>query len=396
MQSSLVGIPGPLAEHASGFAGFLAERGYAPSTASAHLYRLAELSRRLEAEGTALETLTAGAIEAIGASAPSPWTGRRARPYRHVAEYLSRCGALGRAEPVMTPVDELLADYRRWLRTERSLVDLTIKGYVLTASWFVNECCDGDRDRVLSLSPADVVAVVLRLARGYSPRTVNEFVVRLRSLFRYLYLEGLLEVPLAQATPWMAHGRASSLPRGLPPGRAELLLESCDRQSLTGSRDFAVLKVLIRLGLRRAEVAALGLDDVDWRRGELDVPGKGGFRDPLPLPVDVGEALATYLELRAEGECRKLFCHVRAPRGGVTPSDVSAIVARACERVDVQDTGTHRLRHAVATDMLRRGAPLYEIGQVLRHRDVETTAIYAKVDTAALSTLARPWPRSGK
>jgi integrase len=154
---------------------------------------------------------------------------------------------------------------------------------------------------------------------------------------------------------------------------------------------------LVRLGLRRCEVAALELSDIDWRAGEIVVPGKRGWRDQLPLPVDVGEAIVSYLELRGpDGGSRGLFVHLIAPHGRITPSDVGAIVRRACERSGIPDTGTHKLRHGIATDMLAQGAPLYEIGQVLRHRDIETTAIYAKVDLGALSTLARPWPGAVK
>ncbi len=170
------------------------------------------------------------------------------------------------------------------------------------------------------------------------------------------------------------------------------LLASCDRRTLVGRRDYAVLLLLARLGLRAGEVAGLGLDDVDWRRGELLVRGKGGRHDELPLPVDVGEALVSYLRRRPRCECRALFLRMTAPRMGLNRSTVGWVVRAACDRAGLPRVGAHRLRHTAATEMLRAGASLAEIGQVLRHREQKTTAIYAKVDRKALRALARPWP----
>jgi site-specific recombinase XerD len=318
------------------------------------------------------------------------------RSLGHVVTYLRSVGAAPfPPDPPPGPLDELLAAYERWLVTERSLAPITVHGYMHTTKGFVEWECEADIDKVLGLTAAEMAEYLRRLCRRYSARSVNEVVVRLRSFFRLLYLKGLIDTPLAQAVPWMASGRASSLPRTLPAGHAEMILTSCNRATRSGKRDFAVLKLLIRLGLRRVEVAALQLSDLDWRNGELMVPGKGGWHDPLPLPVDVGEAVVEYLEVRGrDGGSRNLFMQVIPPIGPLQRSGVGAIVRRACERCGLPDVGTHRLRHAIATEMLRRGAPLYEIGQVLRHRDIETTAIYAKVDLAALATLARPWPGS--
>ncbi len=228
--------------------------------------------------------------------------------------------------------------------------------------------------------------------RGLSPRTVNESVVRLRSFLRFLYLKGFVAAPLAQATPWMANSRAGSLPRTLDPSVGPLLLASCDRSTLVGVRDFAIISVLTRLGLRGRETAALSCADIKWRRGEVTIRGKGGVFDTLPLPADVGEALADYLERRGSMACRQVFCNVREPWGGLTTTAVRAVVRRACERTGIDDTGTHRFRHAVATELLRRGAALPEIGQLLRHHHLQTTALYAKVDMDALATVAQPWP----
>jgi integrase len=178
----------------------------------------------------------------------------------------------------------------------------------------------------------------------------------------------------------------------LEPAAIARLLASCDRRRTVGRRDYAILLLLARLGLRAREVAALELEDVDWRRGEILVRGKGGRQDRLPLPGDVGEAIVSYLRRRPRQESRALFVRVVAPSGALERSAVSGIVRSACTRAGLPRVGAHRLRHTTATEMLKAGASLPEIAQVLRHRDQKTTSRYAKVDRKALRALARPWP----
>jgi site-specific recombinase XerD len=389
----------PLEEYEGGFAAFLGEQGCAPRTTSEQVTRMRRLSRFLEAHELEARDLSVEVIDAFVAAEQR--AGRKVtttRWLRHVVDYLRSMGAVPPLPVVApSPLDELIGEYREWLVAERSVVALTVYSYMHVTRRFLAATCDGEVEALLSLTVADVVAYVRAQCLRYRARTVNSIVVALRSLFRFLYLKGHIDAPLAQAVPWMANGRASSLPKTLAPGRAQLLLSSCDTTTIVGKRDFAVLTVLVRLGLRRGEVAALELSDIDWRNGAIFVPGKGAWRDQLPLPIDVGEAIASYLCVRRpEGAGRGLFVHVVAPRGPITSTDVGAIVRRACQRSGIPDTGTHKLRHGIATDMLALGAPLYEIGQVLRHRDIETTAIYAKVDLGALATLARPWPGASK
>lgn len=216
----------------------------------------------------------------------------------------------------------------------------------------------------------------------------------LRSLLGFLYLEGTIEKPLKFAVPAVAGWRLASLPEGLAPAQVRSLLASPDRRTATGRRDFAILALLIRLGLRSCEVARLRLEDIDWHAGEILVSGKGSRWERLPLPADVGEAIAAYLRRdrpdTAQG--RSVFISINGPHRALAPSAVGAIVSRAALHAGLERINAHRLRHTAASEMLKAGASLPEIGQVLRHRRMATTAIYAKVDYEALRELARPWP----
>jgi integrase/recombinase XerD len=215
----------------------------------------------------------------------------------------------------------------------------------------------------------------------------------LKALLRFLHATGRVSASLAAAAPAAAGWHGGELPRALEPGQVERLLASCDQRTASGLRDFAMLTLLWRLGLRAGEVAACRVGDVDWRAGEILIHGKGNRQEKLPLPVDVGEALADYCcRGRPHRRCQALFLQKTAPYGPLTRNAVSQAVRQACQRAGLPPVGAHRLRHTAATEMLRAGTSLAAIGQVLRHRDVATTAIYAKVDRIALRALARPWP----
>lgn len=217
----------------------------------------------------------------------------------------------------------------------------------------------------------------------------------LRSLLRYLYVVGLIDTELAAAVPTVANRRQVGVPAVLGPGEVARLLAGCDRSTAVGLRDYAVLCLLARLGLRAGEVARLRLADIDWRAGEIVVRGKGPRTERLPLPSDVGEAVARWLKGgRPRCDLPVVITRVRAPHGSLTPSGVSNIVASACRRARLPIVHAHRLRHTAATRMLQAGASLSEVGQVLGHTSVSTTAIYGKVDYDRLVTLAQPWPVS--
>jgi len=239
---------------------------------------------------------------------------------------------------------------------------------------------------------------VVRQGRRLSPKSAQRMTSALRSFLRFLAVEGVAAASLAGAVPSVANWRLAGLPRALGPVEVAALLASCDRSTGNGLRDYAVLSVLARLGLRAGEVAGMRLEDLDWLRGEIVVRGKGGRGDRLPLPVDVGAAVAGYLSAGrpAGAGDRCVFVRVKAPHRGLTSTGVTQIVAAAGHRAGVGTVYAHRLRHSAATGMVRAGAPLAEIGQVLRHRRALTTAIYAKVDCEALRGLARPWPAGAR
>jgi len=287
-------------------------------------------------------------------------------------------------------LEELVEHYRGWLVAERSLAPATIKYYVSAARLFLSEC--GGRD-LKSLTLGEVTGFVVRQCPRFSVGAAKNLVTGLRSLLGYLYLEGLTDRQLAPAVPAPSGWHGSNLPQGLGADALAALLAGGGDASVVGRRDHAIVVMLARLGLRAGEVAVLTLDDLDWSQGEIVVRGKGNRIERLPLPVDVGEAVVSYLhDGRPLVPCRSLFLRTRAPMAGLSSPGICGVVHRACVRAGVPPVGAHRLRHSAATAMLRAGASLEEVGQVLRHRSTQVTALYAKVDFVALRTLALPWP----
>jgi integrase len=249
------------------------------------------------------------------------------------------------------------------------------------------------RADVTLLSAADVTAAIRRQCRSRSVGWVKNFATALRSLLRFLFVDGFVPLDLSGSVLSVAGWRHSGLPKALPRENLALLLASCSGQRHAARRDLAILTLMARLGLRAGEVAALDLEDIDWRAGELVVRGKGGRRDRLPLPHDVGEAIADYLRgERPDTASRRVFITAIAPRIAISAKTISGVVRCACRRCGIAPVGPHRLRHLTASEMLRGGASLAEIGQALRHQHQQTTAIYAKVDLTALAQLAMPWP----
>lgn len=394
MTASPCSITGPLAPFAAGFRIYLLDQGYAAPTVDAHLALAAHVSRWLEHEGLGLAEFTPRAAERFCQARRRE--GRTwlvsLRGVRPLLDFLDELGVIAAEEAVDTPVERLLIDFRGYLLGERGLTEGTARLYDRAGRRFLSQRSEPLAEDLAQLSAADISAFILReSARGIS--STKTAVTALRSLLRFLHVEGWIPRSLTSAVPAVAGHRDSSLPRGLEPDVVARLFEACDRDTPVGRRDLAILKVLGRLGLRAQEVADLALDDVRWRTGELAVHGKGSRLERLPLPVDVGEAVVDYLcRARPKTTCRHLFLRSCAPPVGLTSSAISKVVTSACVRAGVPPVGAHRLRHTVASDLLRRGAALVEIGQLLRHEGLSTTTIYAKVDRAELSTLALPWP----
>ena len=393
---SRVLMTGPLAPYADGFAVELRARGYTPLTTAGELRQVARLSRWLEAGGLSVAELTEERVEEFltwqraGGRHRSQWS----RPVLVcVLEVLRGLGVLGLEPPAPagSPTNRLLASFERYLLGERALADGTVRGYVMHARWFL----DGlrDDDALAGLSAGEVTGAVVRKAdSGVSVAAAQYFVSGLRAFLRFCFLEGLVAADLSPAALLVRGRRRSSLPKGISRADAKALLRSCDRRSGIGRRDYAVIVTLLRLGLRRGELARLTLDDIDWHAGELAVRGKG-CEDRLPLPADVGAAIAGYLRRgRPASDRRELFLRARAPYDPIASGTVASTVRRACRRAGIPEVGSHRLRHTAACEMVSAGVPIGRIGQVLRHQSLQTTAIYARVDVEQLRQLAAPWP----
>ena len=391
---SRVRVSGPLAEHAAGFAGFLAEAGYTPPSAANQVRLLAHLSRWLEDGGLSPGDLTGERrgefLAARREAGYKCWLSERG--LAPLTAFLRGLGAVPAAQAAAPAgaAGVLVGRYRSYLEAERGLAAGTVRYCTDEARGFLT----GREDRLADLDAAEVSGFVAAECRRRSTGSAKILVAALRSLLRFLVLEGLVTPGLQDAVPAVAGWRGGGLPKALPDGQVAALLAACDRETATGRRDYAVLVLLSRLGLRACEVSALELDDIDWRAGTVTVRGKGRRDEQLPLPADAGEALAGYLRggRAAGGASRRVFLLSRAPGGGMSADAVKAVVRNAGRRAGLPGAGAHRLRHSAATRMLRAGAPLAEIGQVLRHRSMSTTAIYAKVDHGALAQLAMPWP----
>lgn len=294
---------------------------------------------------------------------------------------------------VTTPAEGVVEGFVAHLRDVRALSQRSIEVYASGARRFLAHL--GDRD-LRGLSAADVAGALLSdVDAGRAPATVRRYGCGVRSFLRYCLAAGLIDRDLSTAALPVSGRRRSLLPSGVKPEEATALLDACDRDRAQGDRDRAVIVLMLRLGLRASEVAALRLDDINWRAGQLIVHGKRGRVVELPLPVEVGIAIATYLRdgRPVDTNAREVFLRATPPPVGLSRGGVTGIVASASQRAGIGVVRAHRLRHTAATDMLRHGAALAEIGEVLGHRSTETTAIYARVDVARLRTIARPWPK---
>lgn len=392
---SNVKVVGPLMPYSERFAQKLKDLGYTDLSVVELLRLVSHLSRWMASHGYEVadldHELVGGYCENRRAAG---YTARlTASSFERLLAFLRDEGAL--PEPAGTgpvgPDAQLLARYEAFLVNERGLVEKVVTNWVKVAVAFIAEH-PGLSSGQTMIGTAEVTAYLARELPGKTPSPARNLAAALRSFLRFLHVEGVVNAPLAQAVPHIAYRKGAGLPRFLAPAVVAQLLASCDRRTRRGRRDYAILLVLARLGLRAGEVAAMSLDDIDWRAGELVVHGKGRRKDRLPLPADVGEALVAYLRSRPRTEVRTVFLRAIAPRVALSGPAITWVVSSACERAGMPKASAHQLRHSLATDVLRTGGSLVEAGQVLRHATVGTTAIYAKVDFGALSQLVLPWP----
>jgi site-specific recombinase XerD len=389
---------GPLVPFAEGFWRELLRLGHPPGGAKHHLALMCQLNRWMLSEGLAAGELTpavAGQFVAF----------LRAGGQRRVPTLVALAPLFGylrdqhvlppEQAPVPTRRDELLARYHCHLIEDRGLTPSTVLRYERFARRFLagRPPCAGGETGAEGLSSAEVSAWMLQVSSRLTVESAKRETADLRALLRFLYLAGIAGTDLGGAMPPVAAWRGTRLPATMSAADVDAVVSSCDRSTVSGRRDRAILVLLARLGLRSGEVAALRLEDVDWRAGEIAVRGKARRRDRLPLPAEVGEALVAYLAGgRPRCECRQLILTLYAPPRPIHPSSITNVVYRACRRAGLARAGGHRLRHALATEMLRRGGDLTEIAQVLRQSDLGTTSGYAKVDRDALRTVAQAWP----
>ena len=393
----------PLLVQVLPFADSLMESGYAATTIQSKLGLLIDLGEWLRRRGLAVKDLDERRIETFITDSRRNGLLRRGdrTTLRQLLDHLREHHVVQRVTPTcdVSPLAAILDRYEKHLRSERGLTTATIINYLPFARKFLSDRFGEGPFLLKVVRPRDISGFILRHARTMSCRRAQLMTTVFRSFFRFLFQRGELQVDLAPSIPTVADWRLSTLPRYITAEEVIRVLGSCDRHTATGRRDYALLLLLARLGLRAGEIVAMQLEDIDWRSGEILVRGKGLLYDRMPLPVDVGQALAVYLRHdRLSSKTRRVFVCSKAPQRGFSgPSTVSTIVRRALDRAGLHPgfKGAHLLRHSLATSMIRSGASMSEIGEILRHRSPSTTEIYAKLDFEGLRSLAQPWPNLG-
>ena len=396
---------GPSGPYIDGFAGRLLGQGYSHGTAIRYLRAAAHLGQFLLLQGKTLGDIDSSSAEAFfrhfhTCRCPQSNGGRRnhhtlfgAKCYH---DYLMQMEICPRRilENGDEPEPELVAKFGYWLRKHRGSSDSTIRQYGRCALDMV----DGLGDDPARWRPRAVHDYFLDRAGRSGVGTAEKLVTGMRAVLRYLSVHGLCQADLGNAVPKFAAWRLAELPRYLTEEQVGRVISACEGESPRQRRDRAIVLLLARLGLRAGDVAGMRIGDIEWESGTLRVSGKGGYQVRLPLPQEVGDAIVTYLECRPQVKnCDRLFVRSIAPyRAFLRGDSVSGLVKRAMKRAGVVTPakGAHALRHTAATQMLRHGVPLDKIGLVLRHRGVDTTAVYAKVDVLQLSQIAQPWPES--
>jgi site-specific recombinase XerD len=391
---------GPLTSYLDEFANHLDTQGYKRHLLGRQIRVVAYFSRWLDAEQIPAEAITDEQVGRFFGSVVRRGvvqTGEQAALGRFVS-FLRQREIIGPLpEPKQaTPVQQAVRAFAVYLQQERALSGRTLIKYCPFVEQFLSGRFGQGPVEFETLRAADVIGFVQQQAAHMSPAAAKSATTALRAFFRYLRHRGLLPCDLVAAVPTVPNWSMTGIPRAIASEHVRAVLEHCPRNTAVGRRDYAILLLLARLGLRAGEIVSLSLESIDWEAGVISVCGKGAQNASLPLPVDVGEAIADYLcHGRPCSDSRRLFLRAVAPlRGLGAAQTVTTIVAAALKRagVDTPHRGAHQFRHALAADMLRHGATLTEIATALRHRHIKTTGIYAKVDFAALRPLSPPWP----
>jgi site-specific recombinase XerD len=395
---------GPLGIHIDAYEVFLREHGYSPRSTYVHLHIISDLNhwlnhRRLKVDD--VDEGTVGRYLQCRRRFVDSYRGASSIPYKFLGMLHERGIVNHKSMPgVVDSCDAAIANFKQYLAQERGLSVSIQCDYTRFARQFLRKRFGRGSVRFSTLSAKDVTEFIRCHAHKGSPRSAQHITGSLRAFLRYLRYQGEIQTDLAACVPRVANWSHSTLPRFLQPGQVQQVLDHCDRGNALGLRNYAILLLLARLGLRACEVVAMKLDDIDWEAGHLLVRGKGGQRAQMPLPAEVGRAIAVYLRKgRPSCASRHLFIRGHAPRVGFANSAaVSTLVQRALADAGVHSphTGAYVFRHSLATEMLRHGASLGEIGQLLRHAHPDTTQIYAKVDVRALRPLALRWPGGGR
>lgn len=386
--------PGSLGPYVEGYSAWLVLRGHTALTTRNMLKEFGQIGRWLAMKRIEVEQLSEHQL--VRFLADQRRAGCRRLPglrgLRVPLAYLREIGAVAPPPLPCTEIDLLLRQYGDWLVVDRGLAPQTVLRYAKTARRFLVDCAAAGV-KPSALTGAEVNAFLITECGRVSAGSAKGRVAELRSLLRFLFLAEVITVRLGTAVPPVGGWGLATVPPMMTTAAVQALLDQCDRSTDVGARNFAILTLVARLGLRSIEVARLELGDLDWRAGEIMVRGKGHRVDRLPLPADVGEAIVEHLRRRhAAAGCRQVFVLLKAPRGPIPAELVNDVTKQACWRAGQRRVGPHRLRHALAVELLRRGAGLTAIGQVLRHQDLATTALYAKVDLDTLRGVAQPWP----
>lgn len=394
---------GPSAPYIDGFATVLEETGYSPASAVRYLRVAAHLGHFLHSRGVSFAEIDIGISETFRRHLPScrcpQSNGGRINHHtffgvKRFHQYLVQLGVCPSDPAPTAESDEpmFITGFRHWLEVHRGAAQPTLKQYCRGASELL-EALGNDPHR---WDPQQLRAFFLDRSGRCGAGTAEKQVTAVRAFLRYLIAQGRCRADLDRAVPTLAHWRLAALPRSLTSEQVERVVAACEGDSPRRIRDRAIILLLLRLGLRAGDVAGMRIADLEWDNATVRVSGKGRYEVRLPLPQDVGDALLRYLECRP-GVARsdKLFICNITPFGPFASGDgVSSVVKRVLARAGVKAPakGAHLLRHTAATEMLRQGVPLEQIGSVLRHRGVDTTAYYAKVDVALLRQVAQPWP----